>query len=168
MPSRPLKAAVAVAIAGAFCLTATPAQAAPDPEDLWLDLTPTYTSTAIYAYEPWAPEEGGYARTDECVPEMGYHYVNPEYLGSLDPTTPAALLYEGGADRGARRLVAVEWVVPDTGQATAPELFGETFYKDTTLKAYTLHAWIHKDNPDGLFTAFNPEVKCPVQPTPTG
>ncbi|WP_329335958.1 hypothetical protein OG866_18185 [Streptomyces sp. NBC_00663] len=164
MSSRPLKAAVAVAIAGAFSLTAAPAQAAPqDADDVWSALVPTYASTGSYAYEPFAAQ-GGYARTNMCVPNMGYHYVNGELLADpeVDPAHPEALLYEGGAGTSTRKLVGVEWVVPDTAVTAAPELFGETFFHDPVLKVYSLHAWIYKANPDGLFTAFNPRVKCPA------
>ncbi|MEU6379959.1 hypothetical protein [Streptomyces sp. NPDC046909] len=164
MSSRPLKAAIAVAIAGAFSLTAAPAQAAPEPDpSVWVELVPTYTATAKYAYEPFAPK-GGWARTNDCVPEMGYHYVNPANIGSLDPSTPAALLYEGGSNTASRKLIAVEWVVQDTGQAT-PTLFGQTFDEGQLPGYFTLHAWIYKTNPDGLFEGFNPKVKCPATPT---
>ncbi|WP_405732969.1 hypothetical protein OG885_19125 [Streptomyces sp. NBC_00028] len=164
MSSRPLKAAVAVAIAGAFCLTAAPAQAAPAAEaDPWAALTATYAATGKYAYEPFAPT-GGYARTNTCVPKMGYHYVNGQLLAdpAVNAAKPEALLYEGGSNPSTRKLVGVEWIVPDTAVTAAPTLFGETFFHDTVLKVYSLHAWIYKTNPDGLFTALNPKVTCPA------
>ncbi|MFI8536627.1 hypothetical protein ACIGMX_41140 [Streptomyces aquilus] len=162
MFSRPLKAAVAAAIAGAFSLTAAPAQAAPA-DDAWAALVPTYAATGKYAYEPFAPT-GGYARTNACVPHMGYHYVNGQLLAdpAVDPAKPEALLYEGGSTTSTRKLVGVEWIVPDTAVTKAPTLFGQTFSHDTVLKVYSLHAWIYKRNPDGLFTAFNPTVTCPA------
>jgi hypothetical protein len=153
-----------VAIAGAFSLTAAPAQAAPtDAADVWTALTPTYTSTGKYAYEPFAPQ-GGYARTDTCVPNMGYHYVNAQLLAdpAVDPAKPEALLYEGGSNTSTRKLVGVEWVVPDSAVTTAPTLFGQKFFHDTALKIYSLHAWIYRTNPNGLFTAYNPRVACPA------
>lgn len=158
MALRPLKAVLTVAAAAAFSLTAVPAQAAePDPF-VWTQLTRTYTATGKYGYEPLA-KSGGYQRTNDCVPKMGYHYVNPAYLGSLDPATPAALLYEKGP-RG-RKLIAVEWVVEDKGQDT-PELFGQKFDEGQLPGHFTLHAWIYKTNPDGLFEGFNRTVKCPA------
>lgn len=166
MSSRPLKAAIAVAVAGVFSLTASPAHAAPDATDVQGDLATVYADTAVYAYEPWAAE-GDYVSTDLCVPETGYRYVNEKYVGSLDPGMPAALLYEGGTDRSARQLAGVEWVIPDTGQSKAPELFDTPFEKNGASKAWTLRAWIHKDNPKGLFTALNSDVKCTSTPPPT-
>ncbi|MCX5361552.1 hypothetical protein OG864_22860 [Streptomyces sp. NBC_00124] len=167
MSSRPLKAAITMAIAGALSLTAAPAQAAPEPDPfVWVDLVPTYTTTAKYSYEPLAPPDG-WAATGGCVPEMGYRYVNAEYLADsvVDPGKPEVLLYEGGSDTSDRDLVAVGWAVKNTGQA-APELFGETFRSTEVPGYYTLHAWIYEDNPDGFFEPFNPAVQCASASTP--
>jgi hypothetical protein len=163
MSSRPLKAAVGLAAAGALSLSlAVPAQAAPaaapDPS-VWAQLVETYTATGGYGYEPSA-KSGGYERTTECVPRMGYHYVNPEYIDSLDPAEPAALLYEDDPGQ-TRKLIAVEWVVKDTGQET-PELFGQEFDEGQFPGYFTLHAWLYKANPDGLLNGYNPEVICPA------
>ncbi|MEV0736068.1 hypothetical protein AB0I51_08890 [Streptomyces sp. NPDC050549] len=168
--SRPLrgavKTAVAVATAAAFALTAAPAQAASDPDpSVWTTLSKTYRATSKYGYEAFAAG-GGYVRTDTCADDlaeggMGYHYVNYKNIDSLDPAKPAALLYADGTDFvEGRQLVAVEWVVKDSGQA-APTLFGQTFQKDQLPGYFTLHAWIYKPNPKGLFAPWNPEVVCP-------
>ncbi|MEU5044122.1 hypothetical protein [Streptomyces griseorubiginosus] len=158
MAPRPLKASLTLAAAAAFSLSSAPAQAA-DPDPLvWTQLTATYTATGPYGYEPSAPS-GGYGRIDKCVPSMGYHYVNPNHIGSLDPGKPAALLYEDGPH--GRKLIGVEWVVADTGQ-DAPKLFGQKFDEGQRAGLFTLHAWLYKENPDGLFKGFNPTVQCPA------
>ncbi|MFI6405165.1 hypothetical protein [Streptomyces sp. NPDC050548] len=170
--SRPLRGAVktaaAVATAAAFALTAAPAHAASDPDpSARTTLSKTYQATSKYGYEAFAvTPSAGYQRSDDCadhLPEggMGYHYVNQANIGSLDPAKPAALLYADGSDFvEGRQLVAVEWVVKDSGQA-APTLFGQTFQKDQLPGYFTLHAWIYKPNPKGLFAPWNPEVVCP-------
>ncbi|MEV6512725.1 hypothetical protein AB0M61_42360 [Streptomyces sp. NPDC051642] len=176
---RPLRSAVkttlAAATAAAFALTAAPAHAATDPDpSVWTQLSRTTQATAKYGYEGFAAA-GGYARTDTCVADpteggMGYHYVNPANIDSVDPQKPAALVYADGftneytgtSDGGARKLVAVEWIVKDTGQATAPTLFGQTFQKGQLPGYFTLHAWLYKPNSAGLFGAWNPEVVCPT------
>lgn len=170
-----VKTAAAVATAAAFALTAAPAHAASDLDpSVWTEPSKTTQATAKYGYEAFAAG-GGYVRTDTCVADpaeggMGYHYVNPANIDSLDPAKPAALLYAdgfkneytGGPDfGGARKLVAVEWVVKDKGQA-APTLFGQTFQKDQLPGYFTLHAWLYKPNSAGLFAAWNPEVVCPT------
>lgn len=97
----------------------------------------------------------------DCAPEMGYHNVNLALVDDkLDVREPEAILYEAGPD-GTRKLVAVEWVVPDKGQDT-PKLFGRKFDEGQLPGHFTLHAWLYKDNPKGLFTGFNPTVKCPA------
>jgi len=172
-----VKTAVAVATAAAFALTAAPAHAAsndPDPS-VWTTLSKTYQATAKYGYEAFAAG-GGYMRTDTCAEDlaeggMGYHYVNlANAVSPPDPQKPAALLYaDGFKDEytgesdfgGGRKLVAVEWMVKDTGQTTAPTLFGQTFQKGLFPGYFTLHAWIYKPNPKGLFAPWNPEVVCP-------
>ncbi|MFE2421749.1 hypothetical protein [Streptomyces hokutonensis] len=171
-----VKTAVAVATAAAFALTAAPAHAASDPDpSAWTTLSKTYQATAKYGYEAFAAG-GGYVRTDTCADDlaeggMGYHYVNlANAVSPPDPEKPAALLYADGFNDeytgesdfgGGRKLVAVEWMVKDTGQTTAPTLFGQTFQKDPKLGYFTLHAWIYKPNPKGLFAPWNPEVVCP-------
>jgi hypothetical protein len=162
------RTALAVATAAAFALTAAPAHAASDDPDpsVWTTLSTTYQATSKYGYEAFAPG-GGYARTDTCVADqaqggMGYHYRNPANIDSLDPQKPAALVYaDGSGFTDGRKLVAVEWAVTDTGQA-APTLFGRTFRKDPVSGYFTLHAWIYKPNPKGLFAPWNPEVACPA------
>ncbi|MDN3024760.1 hypothetical protein [Streptomyces sp. S.PB5] len=179
MPSRPLKAAVAVAIAGALSLTAAPAQAAPEPDDqiFWAGLAKTYAATAEYAYEPFA-EPDGYKRPDTCAEltgtgGMGYHYLNIDNVGQTDPVKPAALLHEADSTR-ERDLVAVQWIVENSGPGPAPTMSAVTFAPATPLPPpldpkktyYTLHAWLYKDNLEGLFEAWNPDVTCtPKAPT---
>jgi hypothetical protein len=171
MSLRSRTAGAVLALAVPFALAAVPADAAPVPDVdpfLWTDLTPTYTATADYQYEPFAITDG-YTPTGTCDAQAvlggaGYHYVKSANLGSLDPAEPAGLLYETDAD-GGRALVAVEWIVPAGTGSTAPTLFGQKFQGPTTLpgvtgSVYTLHAWIWKDNPSGLFAPRNPTVKC--------
>ncbi|MFJ9246136.1 hypothetical protein [Streptomyces sp. NPDC101776] len=162
---------LAVVTAAAFALTAAPAHAASDPApdpSVWTTLSKTYQATSKYGYEAFAPG-GGYAGTDICVDDpdeggMGYHYLNTKNIDSLDPAKPAALLYADGSDFvEGRRLVGVEWVVKDTGQKVPPTLFGQDFQKDPKFPdVFTLHAWIYKPNPKGLFSPWNPDVVCPT------
>ncbi|MEU6349858.1 hypothetical protein ABZ896_11090 [Streptomyces sp. NPDC047072] len=171
MAPRPLKAVLTVAAAAAFSLTAVPAQAAPtDPDPAaWAQLTTTYTATGKYGYAPLAVADG--FKPTPCVPGMGYHYVNPANVGQTDPAKPAALLYVDGPH--GRKLVAVEWVVQAKDGVARPTMFGEDFQGPDTLPdplgpSYTLHAWIYKTNPSGLFNPTNPDVTCgPAAPTST-
>ena len=92
---------------------------------------------------------------------MGNHYVNPALLdGSVDVANPEALLYEPGPN-GQLNLVGVEYVIPkdEWTSAEPPMLFGQQF----TLNAFNLwalHVWAWKNNPSGLYAAWNPRVSC--------
>lgn len=114
----------------------------------------------------------GYLRTGECVPGMGYHYVNFELFGApVDPLKPAALLYAPSGNDGLK-LVAVEYFVVDedgdltTHNSVRPALFGKRF--DGPMPGhgpgmpvhYDLHAYIWKGNPAGVLETYNAKVEC--------
>lgn len=178
---RPLMAALALAAATSLALAAAPAVSAATPaapsapvakdpkghDFPHPDLKKTYEATKKYKSEQAAIDDG-YLRTDDCVedPElggMGFHYANPANIGSTDPTKPAAILYAPNHKTGKRELVAVEWVVPNTGQPT-PRIFDRDFDGPEVIPGlgdvYSLHAWIFKKNPKGVFTPYNPRVHC--------
>jgi hypothetical protein len=113
-----------------------------------------------------------------CIEEpgmgaMGIHYANSALVGdpSIDAATPEAVVYEPGKD-GKLRLVALEYVViADAWNAThaaPPTLFGQTFNFTPSPNRfglppyYSLHAWVWKHNPAGMFEMWNPSVVCPA------
>ncbi|WP_020135929.1 hypothetical protein [Streptomyces sp. 351MFTsu5.1] len=167
MAPRPLKAALTLAAAAAFSLSAVPAQAADPAPTVWTDLTPTYTATGAYGYAPLAVADGFVPMS--CVPGMGYHYVNADNVGETDPERPAALLYDDGPH--GRRLLGVEWIVPAGSGVTRPTLFGQEFQGPADVpgvgSSYTLHAWIYRTNPSGLFKPTDPDVTCAPASAPS-
>jgi hypothetical protein len=106
---------------------------------------------------------------------MGVHMLNPALLDTTsDPAAPVAddpqlLVYEPKGDR--MKLVALEYLVfkgPwDAHHSGPPALFGQEFPVTPSPNRYglpafyALHAWIWKENPSGLFSAWNPRVTCP-------
>jgi len=102
---------------------------------------------------------------------MGIHYVNGGYVGDpeVDPSKPEALVYEPEKN-GQLRLVALEYVTFqaawDANHGSPPSLFGQTFNFTPSpnrfgLPAfYSLHVWIWKNNPAGMFAMWNPDVTC--------
>lgn len=119
--------------------------------------------------------KAGYLATEECVPGMGYHYINPDRLESLDPSAPGALIYAPVGKRGKLKLIGVEWFKADedknlTTDDDRPSMFGQEFDgpmaphpgMDDEFVHYDLHAYVWTTNPDGVFTAENPEVECPA------
>lgn len=98
---------------------------------------------------------------------MGEHYVHPGRLfdnGTLNVAEPEALIYEP-MKNGKYRLVGVEYVIPFSdvpATAAAPTLFGQDLMPNDNpgFHLWALHVWAWKDNPDGIFAAWNPNVTC--------
>jgi hypothetical protein len=122
-------------------------------------------------------EHEGYALTFGCVsgPDsgaMGLHYVNSDILAlnEVDATRPQIVIYEptpGGRPKltGADYLVFADaWDAKHPGQP--PELMGQLFHYFESpnrfgLPAfYTLHVWAWKQNPNGAFVNWHPNVSC--------
>jgi hypothetical protein len=106
--------------------------------------------------------------TDPSAGAMGVHMVSLARVvdTTLDPADPEVLVYERRND-GSLKLVAVEYVVFDTGQPT-PSLFGVPFFENDGSRYgldpfFALHAWVWKPNPSepfGIFSDWNPRVSC--------
>ena len=121
-------------------------------------------------------EVEGYALMFGCVtgPDsgaMGLHYVNGNLLSrnELDPTHPQIVIYEPRSD-GSLRLIGADFVVFadawDKKNQGPPQLMGQLFHYFESpnrfgLPAfYTLHVWAWKDNPNGAFVNWHPNVSC--------
>lgn len=121
---------------------------------------------------------------------MGVHYVRPDLLGLAGPPDPrvngtgthtdflepAILIYEPQAD-GSLKLVAVENLVfadawTAAGHEDPPSFHGVPYdYMEnhpSTEKDeahmfephWDRHVWLYRENPNGVFAPFNPEVSC--------
>jgi hypothetical protein len=123
-------------------------------------------------------EAEGYSLLFGCVsgPDagaMGLHYVNLSLVaaGVVDATRPQIVIYEPMPDGhlqliGADFLViASDWDKAHPGQG-APQLMGQLFHYFESpnrfgLPAfYTLHVWAWKENPNGAFVNWHPNVSC--------
>ena len=93
---------------------------------------------------------------------MGIHWANPTLVdGEFDALKPEAVLYERGPD-GNLRLIALEYIVLNQGQARP--MFGSQPFNINGVPGlpshWSLHVWLYKDNPAGMFQPFNPNVSC--------
>ena len=117
----------------------------------------------------------GYAPYIGCIsgPQegaMGVHYVKKELVddGKLDPEQPEALLYE--MRNGRLFLLGVEFIVKaaawDEKNPLPPALLGQAFtYTNSPNRFgldpfYSLHVWAWRENPNGTFVDWNPQVSC--------
>jgi hypothetical protein len=121
---------------------------------------------------------------------MGIHYFRPDLLGITAPPSPrvdgvgthidflkpSILIYEPRAD-GSMELVAVENLVfaaawKAAGYAEPPSFHGvpyDSMIDDPNTPIdeahmfephFDRHVWIYRENPNGVFTPFNPAVSC--------
>jgi hypothetical protein len=121
---------------------------------------------------------------------MGIHYFRPDLLGVTAPPNPRVdgngahtdflkpgiLIYEPQPD-GSLQLVAVENLVfqkswHGAGHSRPPSFHGVEYdnMKDdpaTTIDEahmfephYDRHIWLYRQNPNGMFAQFNPDVSC--------
>jgi hypothetical protein len=122
-------------------------------------------------------EAEGYGLQFGCVSgsdagAMGLHFVNFPLVadGELDVTRPEIILYEP-LPNGRLRITGADYLVfADAWHAkhaeTPPQLMGQLFHLFESpnrfgLPAfYTLHVWAWKENPNGAFVNWNPNVSC--------
>jgi hypothetical protein len=116
----------------------------------------------------------GFVQASPCVSNpagpgaMGVHYVDMSRLATgFELTRPEVLIFEPQKD-GRMRLVGVEYVVLDADQDPATDerpVFpgGVRFHAPhagSAPVAYTLHAYVWKNNPAGMFVDYNPRNSC--------
>ena len=121
-------------------------------------------------------EAEGYALQFGCVSgsdagAMGMHFVKGELVGDdvIDPTRPEIVIYEPQSD-GRLKLIGADFLVFkdvwDAAHPAPPQLMGQLFHLFDApnrfgLPAfYTLHVWAFKENPNGSFVNWHPNVKC--------
>jgi hypothetical protein len=134
-------------------------------KDPYMAVRDLYLSTVGCVHYDGSTEEGhlNYAKG-----AMGVHFVNLTIQGPLDPSKPNVLIYEPQKD-GKLELVAAEWLVPLAVAKEHPVLFGEKFLGPMEgheplipkeFHHYDMHVWLWRDNPEGMFSATNPNVSC--------
>jgi hypothetical protein len=115
-----------------------------------------------------AAETDGYAPITDCIANpakgaMGIHYANGALLGdpALDVTQPEVLMYHPLSD-GRLELVGVEYLIPGPAwsEADPPTILGQELEYREDLDLYALHLWAWRNNPNGLYADWNPNLDC--------
>jgi hypothetical protein len=156
------------------------------PASLIAEIAAGRLATARYATSLATAKAAGYQIITRMIPDMGYHFLNPNVKG-FDVRTPPVLVYEHHGN--AWQLGALEWVF--TSKPAKPPLPGAQYgtfpaachYVDGTFvpesaqsmcptrspqsgaafnfwhpNLITLHFWIWYPNPSGLYLGMNPMV----------
>ena len=133
-------------------------------EDPYVAVRDLYLSTVGCVHYDGMKMEG---HMDYPKGAMGIHFVNLTIQGPPDPLKPNVLIYEPVGDK--LKLVAAEWLVPTAVVKERPVLLGQPFQGPMEgheplipqmFHHYDLHAWLFKDNPEGMFAPTNPNVSC--------
>jgi hypothetical protein len=176
---------VPLALAASLLILPREANAQMASESSSADLAAAKAALSRYS-DPFAAIKDGYFSTLACMDfptgmkdgnvdypagAMGVHFLNAANIGpKLDPAKPQVLIY---APVGNKLVLAgAEWFVPVAALpagAPAPSIFGHTLagpmdghepIMPTSLRHYDLHVWFWKDNPKGMFTSTNKDLKC--------
>jgi hypothetical protein len=107
-------------------------------------------------------EADGYKRITECIDHpggaMGFHYAREDLIDDKTQARKPEVLVYMPNEYGRYRLVAAEFI---STAAKRPSIAGLDFEDGPFPGSFALHAWIWRDNPDGMFAAFNPDLSCP-------
>jgi hypothetical protein len=117
-----------------------------------------------------AAQAAGYpTATPTCVDDssmggMGRHYFDRAiYDDKLEIARPEILIYAPGRNGEPDQLVAVEYVVPFRllpSTSKPPRLFGQELRRHEEFKYWYLHVWAWKKNKAGLFSDWDPSIRC--------
>jgi hypothetical protein len=131
--------------------------------------TERFRDVAVAQAEGYALHFGCVSGSDSGA--MGLHFVKGSLVVDdvLDPTRPEILIYEP-TPSGRLRLTGADYLVfAETWHrkhTATPELMGQLLHLFESpnrfgLPAfYTLHVWAWKDNPNGTFVNWHPDVSC--------
>jgi hypothetical protein len=179
-----LFAGLALALTAGVVATAKPAgDRSPALAD---QLASARLATGKYATNLGQAKADGYRIITRMIPDMGFHFMNPDVKG-FDVRRPPILVYERKGR--AWQLAALEWVFPE--KPAKPPLPGARYgsfpaachYVDGTFvpqaletrcaprspatgaafsfwhpDLVTMHVWLWYPNPSGLFSSLNPLV----------
>ena len=160
-------------IAAAFALMSAPNERNPTS-----DLVRVVRQATARFQDVEAAKREGYGLAFGCVSggdygAMGLHFVNLALVAdpTLDPTRPEIILYEPKPNGGVRITGAdflvfkADWDAQHPGGET-PQIMGQLLHLFDSPNRfglppfYTLHVWAWKDNPNGSYVNWNPNISC--------
>ena len=163
---------IAILCTAGFVMSCSDSATSTDSIDLDALIEEVRAATAAYHNVESAKAAGWVAVMSPCVEHpseggMGYHYGRPGFIdGRINHLEPQILLYEP-LQGGELAFVGVEYIIPfdiHPAEADAPELFGHEYHANQGLGIWALHVWTEKENPNGMFFDWNPNVSCQYEP----
>lgn len=82
--------------------------------------------------------------------------------GRVKHLEPQVLLYNQNENE-EWEFLGVKYIVPfaiHPADAEPPMLFNQQFHQNPDLEIWALHLWTEKENPNGIFYDWNPNVSC--------
>jgi hypothetical protein len=131
--------------------------------------TERFRDVAVAQAEGYALQFGCVSGSD--VGAMGMHFVNGSLVadGKLDVRRPQIVIYEPTSN-GHLRLIGADYLVLagpwNATHGAPPQLMGQLFHlfespnRFGLPEFYTLHVWAWKENPNGTFVNWHPQVSC--------
>lgn len=134
------------------------------------EATKRFQNPIVAVGEGYLPQFGCVSGSHEGA--MGVHFVNGALVEDpkLEIDKPELLVYEP-LPNGRLRLVAADYLVlkapwHDANGDAPPQRGGQLFHlfefpnRFALPEFYTLHVWAWKENPQGTFANWNPNVSC--------
>jgi len=181
-----MRRTIVILVLAALAVSTGASASSTAPSSLTTQLALAHIATAKYVTDLNRAKADGYQIITRMIPNMGYHFLNPNVKG-FDVRKPAILVYE---HRGSTwQLSALEWVFPKmptkapiegarygTFGAACHYVDGTFVFADAQSKCaptspqtgakfgfwhpnlVTLHVWLWYPNPSGLFSGTNPLV----------
>lgn len=154
----------------------------PDEQDPVAELVETVRAATSAFQSLDAAIAGGFEGASPCISSpdggMGFHFVRMALVdATVEASQPELVLFEPGAG-DVMQLVGVEFLVDATAWDAAnsgPPMLADRAFDDHRAEEarhglpfphYELHVWAWEDNPEGVFTPFNPNVACPSAAAP--
>jgi hypothetical protein len=133
------------------------------------EATRRFQDVSVALAEGYVPQFGCVTGSSEGV--MGVHFVNGPLVADpeLDVARPELLVYEP-LPNDRFRLVTADYLVLSAAwnarNPAPPQLMGQLFHlfespnRFGLPEFYTLHVWAWRENPQGTFANWNPDVSC--------
>lgn len=93
---------------------------------------------------------------------QGYHFGRSALIdGNVSLMEPELVMYEPRPD-GTMEFIGIEYIVPfaQWQQAEPPRVLGQQMMRNEQLELWVMHVWLGKDNPNGMYAPWNPNVTC--------